>query len=126
MNEQIFLQIKLFCHHMVILVIHLHHKCDLFSFQDHDVDAIHPGYGFLSERHDFARACIKHGIKFVGPHPDVMYKMGDKIQARKTAIANNVPVIPGTEKPVKNFAEVSIELIRKTCKQTKIQWTTLL
>ena len=63
----------------------------------------------MSERHDFARACIKHGIKFVGPHPDVMYKMGDKIQARKTAIANNVPVIPGTEKPVKNFAEVSIE-----------------
>eukprot|EP00111_Clytia_hemisphaerica_P011981 TCONS_00035219-protein len=72
----------------------------------HDVDAIHPGYGFLSERHDFARACIKNGIKFVGPTPDVIHLMGDKIEARKTAIANNVPVIPGTESPVKSLDEV--------------------
>lgn len=74
--------------------------------KEHDVDAIHPGYGFLSERHDFARACIKNGIKFVGPSPNVIHMMGDKIEARKTAIANNVPIIPGTEKPVAKFSEV--------------------
>lgn len=74
--------------------------------KDHDVDAIHPGYGFLSERHDFARACVKNGIKFIGPTPEVIHLMGDKIEARKTAIANNVPVIPGTESPVKSLDEV--------------------
>ena len=74
------------------------------------MDAIHPGYGFLSERHDFARACIKNGIKFVGPSPNVIHMMGDKIEARKTAIANNVPIIPGTEKPVTKFSEVSVVL----------------
>ena len=79
-------------------------------FQEHDVDAIHPGYGFLSERHDFARACTKNGIKFIGPSPDVIHMMGDKIEARKTAIANNVPVIPGTESPVRTYEEVSTEL----------------
>jgi len=75
--------------------------------KEHDVDAIHPGYGFLSERHDFARACIKNGIKFIGPSPDVIHMMGDKIEARKTAIKNNVPVIPGTEAPVRSYDEVA-------------------
>ena len=74
--------------------------------QEHDVDAIHPGYGFLSERHDFARACIKNGIKFIGPSPEVLHMMGDKIEARKAAIANNVPVVPGTHSPVKKLEEV--------------------
>ncbi|XP_047132753.1 pyruvate carboxylase, mitochondrial isoform X1 [Hydra vulgaris] len=75
--------------------------------KEHDVDAIHPGYGFLSERHDFARACIKNGIKFIGPSPEVLYMMGDKIQARKAAIANNIPVVPGTDSPVKKIDEVA-------------------
>ncbi|XP_057316676.1 pyruvate carboxylase, mitochondrial-like [Hydractinia symbiolongicarpus] len=74
--------------------------------KEHDVDAIHPGYGFLSERSDFARACVKNGIKFIGPSPEIIHLMGDKIEARKTAIANNVPVIPGTETPVKSLKEV--------------------
>ncbi len=59
-------------------------------------DAIHPGYGFMSERADFAEICAKHGIKFIGPTAEAMRKMGDKATARKTMIENNVPVTPGT------------------------------
>ncbi len=59
-------------------------------------DAIHPGYGFMSERADFAEICEKQGIKFIGPTADAMRKMGDKATARKTMIENNVPVTPGT------------------------------
>ena len=59
-------------------------------------DAIHPGYGFLSERADFVDICTKHGIKFIGPSSESMQKMGDKATARKTMIENNVPVTPGT------------------------------
>lgn len=60
-------------------------------------DAIHPGYGFLSERPDFVDICDKHNIKFIGPSGDTMRLMGDKSNARKTMIENNVPVTPGTE-----------------------------
>ncbi len=72
-------------------------------------DAIHPGYGFMSERADFAEICAKHGIKFIGPTAEAMRKMGDKATARKTMIENNVPVTPGTgilktPKEVKEFA----------------------
>ena len=59
-------------------------------------DAIHPGYGFLSERADFAEICEQSGIKFIGPTSEAMKKMGDKATARKTMIENNVPVTPGT------------------------------
>lgn len=59
-------------------------------------DAIHPGYGFMSERADFVDICTEHGIKFIGPTADSMRKMGDKATARKTMIENNVPVTPGT------------------------------
>ena len=59
-------------------------------------DAIHPGYGFMSERADFAEICEKHGIKFIGPTAQAMRKMGDKATARKTMIENDVPVTPGT------------------------------
>jgi len=48
---------------------------------------VHPGYGFLSERHDFAQSCIDNGIRFIGPSPAVMAKMGDKVAAREAAIA---------------------------------------
>ena len=72
-------------------------------------DAIHPGYGFMSERADFAEICAKHGIKFIGPTAEAMRKMGDKATARKTMIENNVPVTPGTgilktPEEVKEFA----------------------
>jgi len=59
-------------------------------------DAIHPGYGFLSERPDFVDICDKHNIKFIGPSGNTMRLMGDKANARKTMIENDVPVTPGT------------------------------
>src|SRR5690606_40903078 len=60
------------------------------------VEAIHPGYGFLSENPDFARACARAGIAFVGPSPDVMTILGNKVAARKAAAAAGVPVMPAT------------------------------
>ncbi|MBQ4122670.1 acetyl-CoA carboxylase biotin carboxylase subunit [bacterium] len=59
-------------------------------------DAIHPGYGFMSERADFAEICAEHNIKFIGPSPESMQLMGDKATARKTMAANGVPITPGT------------------------------
>jgi pyruvate carboxylase len=64
------------------------------------IDAIHPGYGFLSENPDFARACEKAGIIFVGPRSELLEMMGDKTAARAVAKKNGVPVLPGTEEPV--------------------------
>jgi len=61
------------------------------------VDAIHPGYGFLSERTEFAEACAAAGIAFVGPRPESVKLLGDKVLARRTMIAAGVPVVPGTE-----------------------------
>lgn len=55
-------------------------------FQSVGVDAIHPGYGFLSERADFAQACVDAGIQFIGPSPEVVQAMGDKVAARRIAI----------------------------------------
>jgi acetyl-CoA carboxylase biotin carboxylase subunit len=60
-------------------------------------DAIHPGYGFLAEREDFAQACADQGIVFIGPSPSAIAAMGDKAVARATVIKNGVAVIPGTE-----------------------------
>ncbi|XP_037086554.1 pyruvate carboxylase, mitochondrial-like isoform X1 [Pollicipes pollicipes] len=70
-----------------------------------DVDAIHPGYGFLSERADFAQACVDAGIRFVGPAPDVVRRMGDKVAARRAAIEAGVRVVPGTDQPVTSTEE---------------------
>jgi acetyl-CoA carboxylase biotin carboxylase subunit len=60
------------------------------------VDAIHPGYGFLSENANFAEICNDHQIKFIGPSPESIRAMGDKASAKKTMIENNVPTVPGT------------------------------
>ncbi|XP_065588315.1 pyruvate carboxylase, mitochondrial [Cyrtonyx montezumae] len=73
--------------------------------RENGVDAIHPGYGFLSERADFAQACVDAGVRFVGPPPEVVRKMGDKVEARGIAIAAGVPVVPGTSAPVATLAE---------------------
>src|SRR5258707_1008797 len=69
------------------------------------VDAIHPGYGFLSENPAFARACEKAGITFVGPTPALLELLGDKTAARKLAASAGVSVLPGTEEPVQSPAE---------------------
>ena len=61
-------------------------------------DAVHPGYGFLSERADFARACLAAGLTFVGPRPDALERFGDKAVARSFAASCDVPILPGTQR----------------------------
>ena len=60
-----------------------------------NADAVHPGYGFLAENAKFSQICADHGIKFIGPTPDMINKMGDKITAKETMIKAGVPVVPG-------------------------------
>jgi hypothetical protein len=76
----------------------------------HNVDAIHPGYGFMSERADFAQACKDNGIVFIGPSADVMRQMGDKVAAREAAIKANVQVVPGSPGPVTSAAHAGSSL----------------
>ena len=71
-----------------------------------NVDAIHPGYGFLSENVEFARRCEEEGIIFIGPKSKHLSIFGDKVKAREQAIAAGIPVIPGTDRPVKSLEEV--------------------
>ena len=76
----------------------------------HGVDAIHPGYGFLSENVTFARRCAEEGITFIGPSPSVMEALGDKVKAKAVAEAAGVPLIPGSkdfksEKEVETWAK---------------------
>jgi acetyl-CoA/propionyl-CoA carboxylase biotin carboxyl carrier protein len=63
-------------------------------------DALHPGYGFFAENADFARRVIAAGIVWIGPHPDAIDAMGDKIRSRQAMVAANVPVVPGGTEPV--------------------------
>src|SRR4029453_6537805 len=70
-------------------------------------EAIHPGYGFLSENAEFVRKATAAGIVFIGPPPEAMEAMGGKISARKIAIAAGVPVVPGTTEPLKSYEEAS-------------------
>lgn len=72
----------------------------LKTAKDNEVDAIHPGYGFLSENVQFARRCREEGIVFIGPDPEVMEKLGDKIAAKKIARSVNVPVIEDSLLPL--------------------------
>jgi acetyl-CoA carboxylase, biotin carboxylase subunit len=70
-----------------------------------NADAIHPGYGFLAENSKFAQICNEHGIKFIGPTPDMINSMGDKITAKETMIKAGVPVVPGGEGLLQNLDE---------------------
>ena len=72
------------------------------------VTAIHPGYGFLSENADFARACEENGILFIGPSSKVLGQMGDKLSAKEIAISCGVPIIPGCTEPLQD-AEDAVE-----------------
>lgn len=83
-------------------------------------DAIHPGYGFLSENSEFARLCNENNITFIGPSPEVIIAMGDKIEARKAMIAAGVPVVPGTteaisseDEALKTIAEIGLPVMIK-------------
>ncbi len=69
------------------------------------VDMIHPGYGFLSENADFAKACEEANITFIGPRSELLRLMGDKVAARALAQKTGVPTLPGTENPVEDRAE---------------------
>src|SRR5579863_9326742 len=73
--------------------------------KDKGVDMIHPGYGFLSENADFAQACEDAGITFVGPRPELLRMMGDKVAARALAQKVGVPTLPGTENPIEDRPE---------------------
>ncbi len=63
-------------------------------------DAVHPGYGFLSERAEFSSLCRDHGIAFIGPPPEAIHAMGSKIEARRRMLAAGVPIVPGSEGPL--------------------------
>lgn len=75
-------------------------------------DAIHPGYGFLSENAKFARRCAEEGITFIGPSPEVIVQMGDKIQARDAMKIAGIPVVPGTEGEIQSEDE-ALTVIRE-------------
>src|SRR6185436_4773560 len=70
-----------------------------------NVDAIHPGYGFLAESATFAKICEDCNIKFIGPRADVIAMMGDKVEARRTMQAAGVPILPGSPEPIESADE---------------------
>jgi pyruvate carboxylase len=78
----------------------------------HRADAIHPGYGFLSENAEFARACEDVGISFIGPPPRLLDLMGDKTAARREAQAVGLPVVPGTDQPLPT-ADAAVDFARR-------------
>nr|WP_321522654.1 acetyl-CoA carboxylase biotin carboxylase subunit [uncultured Macellibacteroides sp.] len=80
--------------------------------KSHQVDAIHPGYGFLSENAHFAFRCRQAGIIFIGPTPETIQMMGDKISARKQMMEAKVPIVPGTEQGLKD-ADEATEMCRR-------------
>jgi acetyl-CoA carboxylase biotin carboxylase subunit len=77
-----------------------------------EVDAIHPGYGFLSERPDFSRACRDCKIEFIGPSPEAMQALGDKVECKKTAKENGVPVFPGSPDAIED-EDKAVEIANK-------------
>src|SRR2546426_2841285 len=78
----------------------------------HGIDAIHPGYGFLSENANFARACREAGVTFIGPRVEVLEKLGDKLAARQIAQEAGVAVLSGSATPISDLGEAR-KLARK-------------
>ncbi len=78
----------------------------LAAIRDSGADAVHPGYGFFSENADFARAIIDMGVEFIGPPPEAMDEMSDKVSSRKAALRGGAPIVPGTTE----FAEGADEI----------------
>lgn len=89
---------------------YLNTKALLAACEITHAEAIHPGFGFLSENADFARLCEKCGIKFIGPSPEVMEAMGDKANAKRTMVSAGVPVVPGSDGVV-----ATLEQAREIC-----------
>ncbi len=73
-----------------------------------NADAVHPGYGFLAENADFAQICAEYNVKFIGPTPSMIQKMGDKVTAKETMIKAGVPVVPGSQGLVKSISDGQI------------------
>jgi len=73
-----------------------------------DVDAIHPGYGFLSENAEFARKTAKNGITFIGPSPEAIQTMGNKLEAKATVSKYNIPMVPGTEDAISDTSKAKV------------------
>ena len=84
---------------------YLHIPSLIGAAQKTGADAIHPGYGFLSEDPYFAEICTNEGITFIGPKPEVMEKVGDKATARQLMSAAGLPLLPGTVEPVNTLDE---------------------
>ncbi|MEN8185812.1 MAG: pyruvate carboxylase [Bacteroidota bacterium] len=80
--------------------------------KDKNVDAIHPGYGFLSENAEFARECAKNNIIFIGPEPEVLEALGDKIKAKKVAVDQNIPIIESNIKKLITLKIAAEEAIK--------------
>jgi len=80
-----------------------------------NADAIHPGYGFLAENAHFAEICAQYNVKFIGPTPHQIQKMGDKITAKETMIKAGVPVVPGSEGLIKD-----VKLAKKNCHRNRL------
>jgi len=79
-----------------------------------NVEAVHPGYGFLSENYNFAEMVTKHGIKFIGPNPQLIKSMGNKIEAKQIASKNGLPIIPGSEGGI-----TTLDQAKKICSSIK-------
>ncbi len=84
---------------------YLHIPAIISAAEITNADAIHPGYGFLAENAKFAKLCADHGLKFIGPTPEMINQMGDKATAKETMIKSGVPTVPGSKGLLKDFDE---------------------
>ncbi len=86
---------------------YLNTEAILKAIKDSGADAVHPGYGFFSENPDFARAITAMGVAFIGPPPEAIDEMGDKVSSRKAALRGGAPIVPGTTEFVTSAKEIS-------------------
>ena len=86
---------------------YLNTEAILKAIDDSGADAVHPGYGFFSENADFARAITAKGVTFIGPPPEAIDEMGDKVSSRKAALRGGAPIVPGTTEFVTSVDEIS-------------------
>src|SRR5687768_16757209 len=86
---------------------YLNTEAILDAIEKSGADGVHPGYGFFSENADFARAITAKGVAFIGPPPDAIDEMGDKVSSRKAALRGGAPIVPGTTEFVQSVDEIS-------------------